>query len=134
MRRFTRLAAAGLLAVSVAATAQGPRLAALGAILPGSWQLREAGTDGASRTICVRDADALLQVRHGGSACARFTLDDGPRQATIRYTCPGQGNGRTTITVDNGSQLRIQTQGIAGGAPFDLDYEARRVGACGDLR
>lgn len=134
MRRFHRLAIAGLIAVSAAATGQGPRLAVLDAVLPGSWQLHEIGGPGQDRTICVRDPGLLLQIRHGTTACSRYVVAETPRSATINYTCPGMGNGRTTITVENGSLARIQTQGIAGGAPFDHDYEARRLSACGDAR
>ena len=116
--------------MSAVATAQGPRLAALDAVLPGSWTLHEIGAAGGDRTMCVGDAGALLQVHHAHISCARFVVADGPRTATIHYTCQGQGHGRTTITVEGSSLVRIQTQGIAGGAPFDVDYEARRGGAC----
>jgi hypothetical protein len=134
MRRIHRLAFAGLLLFSAAASGQGPRLAVLDAILPGAWQLHEIGAPPGGRAICVRDPGLLLQVQHGSVQCARFVLEDGARSATIHYTCPGQGNGRTSISVENGGLLRLKTQGIAGGAPFDYDYEVRRVGACADFR
>lgn len=134
MRRLHRLAAAGLIAVSAAATAQGPRLAILQTILPGNWQLREIGSAATPRALCVRDTALLLQMRHGASQCARFVVSDGTRSATIHYTCPGLGHGRTTITLESPTALRLQTQGIADGAPFDYDYEARRLGDCGDAR
>lgn len=130
MRRYVRLVAAGLIAVSAAATGQGTRPAVLDRLLPGSWTLHEAGSDGPDRSICVSDPGLLLQIHHGAMACARFTVSEGPRTATIHYTCPGQGHGRTTITADGTSTIRIQTQGIAAGAPFDVDYEARRGGPC----
>ena len=50
--------------------------------------------------------------------------------ATIRYTCPGRGHGLTTITVESGTVVRLQTQGLFHGAPFDLDYEGRWQGRC----
>ncbi len=130
MHRLHRLVGTGLLAMSAVATAQGPRLAVLDAITPGSWTLHETGTTGPDRAICVTDANALVQIHHAATACSRFVVAEGPRSATVHYTCPGQGHGRTTITVEGSSLIRIQTQGIAGGAPFDVDYEARRGGAC----
>ncbi len=130
MRRLHRVAAAGLIALSAVATAQGPRLALLEKVLPGSWALHEIGAAGGNRAICVRDPGMLVQVHHVSAACNRILVSEGPRTLTVQYTCPGQGHGRTTITVENPNLLRIQTQGLAGGAPFDVDYEARRGGEC----
>lgn len=130
MRRTARLAAAGLIAISAAAGAQAPRLAVLGHVLPGSWTLREIGAGGAARAMCIGDPGILLQIHHGTTACARFVVSSGPRTATVDYTCPGSGHGRTTLTAEGSSLVRIQTQGLANGAPFDVDYEARRGGTC----
>ena len=121
-------AAFALLACSVAGAAQAPRLAALSAITPGQWQLTETG--GAARSICVPDPLMLLQIEHGAAQCSRFVIADDRRSATVHYTCPGSGHGRTTISVVDGDQFHLQTQGIHDGAPFDTDYEARRIGAC----
>lgn len=129
-RHFPRLALAGLIAVSAAAPAQAPRIAALDLIAPGQWSLHEIGSSDPPASLCVREAGSLLQLRHGGVSCSRFVVDQGPREATVHYTCPGQGYGRTTLSVEDAGVVRVQTQGLLRGAPFDFDYEARRVGAC----
>ena len=130
MRRIFRLAAASLLALSAVATAQGARPALLERVQPGSWTLHVIGSKGGDRSICVRDVGALLQIHHGRASCSRFIVSESARVVTVQYTCPGQGYGRTTATVEGPDLMRIQTQGFAGGAPFDVDYEARRGGRC----
>ena len=130
MLRFAYLAAVGLVAVAVGAAAQGPRPALLDQLRPGSWTLHEIGSPAARRTICVTDAASLLQVHHGAAQCARFVVSSDQRTTTVSYTCAGQGYGRTTLTAESPTLVRIQTQGLAQGAPFDMDYEARRAGIC----
>ena len=122
------LLASALFLIAAAATAQG--LSTLERVTPGEWQLRELGAGGTTRSVCVRDARMLLQLQHPGAACSRFVVSDEPRTGTITYSCPGTGSGRTTITVESENLFRLQTQGIVRGAPFDLDYEGRRRGAC----
>lgn len=124
-----RPALAGLVFVlAAAAGAQG--MSALSVVTPGEWQLHEIGSRGAAKSICVHDPRLLLQVEHGTAACARFVVADTPHSATIRYTCPGRGHGLTTITVESGTVVRLQTQGLFRGAPFDVDYEGRWQGRC----
>ncbi|MEG3088117.1 DUF3617 domain-containing protein [Sphingomonas sp. PB4P5] len=119
------LAAAG----GGASAAQAPRLAALRAVAPGQWLLKEKG--GESRSLCVADPRALMQIEHGPAQCTRFIVADTPRSATVHYTCPGAGHGRSTISVEGKEQFRLETQGILDGAPFDTEYEGHRVGQCG---
>lgn len=102
---------------------------AMGGIELGQWQLKDA--EGAVRRICVRNRAMLLQLKHGGTQCTRVVMEDGPSTATVRYTCPGHGHGRTTLTVETPRLLSIDTSGIADGAPFAEQYEARKVGTCG---
>jgi hypothetical protein len=129
---FRRRGLAALLLVGglgAAAPAQAPQLNALTHIELGQWQLKEAG-GGAAQSLCVADPAVLLQLGHPRAQCSRLIIDDTAELATVQYTCPGIGHGRTTIAVETPRLLHLQTQGIASGAPFDLDYEARRVGAC----
>ncbi|WEK01728.1 MAG: hypothetical protein P0Y59_08660 [Candidatus Sphingomonas phytovorans] len=133
VQRIARRMVAGLLlaaALGTAAPARAPQLAVLAHIETGQWQLREAGSTAPARSLCVSDPAVLLQVGHVGVQCSRFVIDDTPESATVHYTCPGSGHGRTTLSLETPRLLHLQTQGIAGGAPFDLDYEARRTGAC----
>ncbi len=119
------LAAAG----GAAGAAQAPRLAALEAVQPGQWLLKEK--DGASRSLCVADPRSLMQIEHGGAQCSRFVVVNDPRSATVHYTCPGAGHGRSTINIEDRTQFRLQTQGILDGAPFDTEFEGHRIGHCG---
>ena len=133
VQRIARRAVAGLLlaaGLGTAAPARAPQLAVLTRIETGQWQLREAGSTASPRSICVSDPAVLLQIGHVGAQCSRFVIADAPDSATVHYTCPGAGHGRTALTLETPRLLHLQTQGMAGGAPFDLDYEARRVGAC----
>lgn len=132
-RHLVRPALAGLAAVAVAAgvaaPAGAPQFAALAGIEPGQWQLKETGGD-APRLLCLGDPRALLQIRHGAAVCSRYVITDTARSAVVHYTCPGAGHGRTTITIETPRLFKLQTQGIAEGAPFQMDYEARRTGTC----
>ena len=119
--------ASGAVAASPAAA---PTVAAFGQVEPGQWQLREVGSTTVARTICITDPDKLVQYQHVGAQCTRFVVDDQPRTATIHYTCPGAGHGRTTIRLETQRSFHLDTQGIAGGAPFDMGFEARRIGTC----
>jgi hypothetical protein len=128
-----RAALFGLLLIgglTAAAPARAPQLAVLTRIESGQWQLKEPGATAIARSLCITEPAVLLQLGHSGAQCSRFVIADTPDTATVHYTCPGAGHGRTTISMETPRLLRIQTQGIAGGAPFDLDYEGRRIGAC----
>ena len=133
IQRIARRGLAGLLlaaGLGTAAPARAPQLAVLTRIEAGQWQLREAGSTTPARSICVADPAILLQIAHVGAQCSRFVIADTADSATVHYTCPGAGHGRTALTMETPRLIHLQTQGIAGGAPFDLDYEARRTGAC----
>ena len=121
------LAAFGLIG---AAPAQGPGLKALAGIELGQWHLRAPDQVTGGRSICITDPQILLQIRHGGAQCSRFVIDDSPQSTTVSYSCPGSGHGRTTISVETPRLIRIDTQGVADGQPFALEFEGRRVGAC----
>lgn len=115
--------------LAFATPALAPQLAALSTIEAGQWELRDAD-GGATRAVCVADGRAFLQIRHTGNQCSRFVVADAPRAVTVHYTCPGAGHGRTTVSLQTPRSARIETQGVADGAPFQLAYSARRIGAC----
>lgn len=121
------IAGAGLAA---AAPARAPHLAVLSRIEPGQWQLKEPGAASVARSLCVADPAILLQLGHAGAQCTRLVIADAPDSLIVHYDCPGTGHGRTTIAVETPHLLHLQTQGIASGAPFDMNYELRRTGDC----
>lgn len=111
------------------ALAQGQ--SALSQVRAGEWQVHEVGTQTPVRAICVRDPRRLLQIEHAGAQCTHRTIAAGAKAATVRYTCPGAGAGTTELAVESGTSIRLHTQGVSRGAPFDATYEARFAGACG---
>lgn len=130
MERAVRAAALVLATMTAvaAAPAQAPRFAALDTVQQGQWQLREAG--GAARAMCVRDPAVLFQLRSRGAGCSRFVVENGATAATVHYTCPGRGHGRTTISVETPRLIHVSSEGIEGGAPFSIELEGRRTGEC----
>jgi len=106
-------------------------LTALAALRPGEWQLREIGAPAATaRALCVPNTNALLQLRHAGASCTRLVIKNGKDDATVQYSCPHAGWGRTSIHVETADLVRIDTQGIANNAPFEVSIEGRRLGEC----
>jgi hypothetical protein len=133
LMRFNRafpLALLGAALVSVAAPAQGPTLAMLDTLEKGNWELRERSGGGVVRSFCLGDARAFIQIQHSRGGCSRYVIADGADEVTVHYTCPGAGHGRTTIRRETNRLVQIDTQGIAGSAPFSSAYEARRTGGC----
>jgi hypothetical protein len=105
-----------------------PVPAALRGVERGQWILRSA--DG-ERKLCLTNVTALVQLAHGDQPCRQIVMDETPRSATVRYICPGHGQGRSVVSVETPRSLHLETQGVIDGAPFSEDYEARFVGTCG---
>ncbi len=127
--RWGALGLAGLFAVAAPVFALSvPKLEALAKLEPGRWQLREL--DGPARSICLADPAALVQLEHEGVSCEKEVLASEAGAATVEYTCPGRGFGRTSIRVETPRLARIDTQGFADGRPFAYRVEARKLGAC----
>jgi hypothetical protein len=115
---------------SPALTQKRPGLNALSRLEPGLWQIREFGQRSAAQSICVADPDLLTQVQHRGAPCSRLVIANEARSATVHYTCPAHGFGRTSVRVETSRLAKIDTQGIFDNAPFAYRAEARRVGTC----
>jgi hypothetical protein len=129
--RRSSMIAAGLLAIGLLtpAAAQTSSLAMLSALDDGQWEVRPR--DGSAvRRLCVRSGLELIQLEHSDSNCSRFVVEDGAKAVTVQYTCRGNGYGRTSIRRETSSLVQLDSQGIAGGLPFQFSAEARRVGAC----
>jgi hypothetical protein len=131
--RKTRLLAVVAATLAVPAWSQpasAPTLAALGVIESGQWQLRSRSDPSENRSICLGDTRTLLQIRHRNATCSRFVIANDIKAATVHYTCPGAGHGRTTVRVETPRLIQLDSQGIAENEPFSLAFEGRRVGAC----
>ena len=134
--RWVELVRAGVLGavltggLAVAAPAAGPTLAAVARIEAGLWQLKPIDGSAAPRTVCIGDARVLIQYGHSGAQCQHSVVTNDANVATVQYACPGVGHGLTSLKVATQRNFNLDTQGILNGAPFEQQYEARRIGAC----
>lgn len=117
-----------LAAMLVAADAPGPK--ALAATSPGLWEVTGQPLFPESRRLCLRDMASLAQIQQRGANCTRVVIRDLPSKTEIHYTCAGGGFGQSKIQLLTPRSLRVETQGIAAGAPFNYVFQARRVGDC----
>ncbi len=135
MRKWRVLSAAvGALLVSGATMAAAPQRTAstaLSRLQTGRYELKEVGSLAEPRVVCLADAAMLIQLQQPDTQCSRLIVADGADSTTINYTCVSGGHGRTVVTITTPRSFDLQTQGISSGAPFDIDYQGRRVGACG---
>jgi hypothetical protein len=137
--RAVRLAAGLATALLTVAAAPpksaGQSPAALSRLQPGLWHIRELGNDRAvPQTICIADPAMLLQVKHYKQPCSRLVIANQADQATVHYTCPANGFGRTWLRVETPRLAKIDTQGIVDKTPFAFRAEARLVGPCSAKR
>jgi hypothetical protein len=116
--------ALGLMSIA----ASGPH--ALAQASGGSWEVSRDARGGAARSLCLADPVMLGQWEHRGARCQRVVLSDQDNKAVIDYTCGEGGFGHSEITLLTPRTLRVATQGIARGAPFNYVLHARRVGNC----
>jgi hypothetical protein len=129
-RAFVAFAAIVLVAAPAVPQTRG-RLAALSHLEPGLWQLRDLDdARAAHQAICIGDPAILMQVQHRNAPCSRLVIANDPQGATVHYTCPASGFGRTSLRVETPRLARIETQGISDNAPFAYRLEARRTGSC----
>ncbi|SDA31794.1 hypothetical protein SAMN03159340_02687 [Sphingomonas sp. NFR15] len=134
MRRWRMICAgvaalAGTGAITAAVPDPGASVA-LSRIERGQYEIKVVGSEAPGRSVCIADAAMLLQMQHPGAACTRLVMADSPDSTTVNYTCSSGGHGRTVVTITTPRSFDIDTQGIASGAPFDLNYQGRRVGPC----
>ena len=117
-------------AVAVWALAAAGQPSALAQTRGGLWEVD--GAPGAAKPIlqCIPDTRVLAQFEHRGQACPRTVIANAGTNATIEYNCGSSGFGSSRITVLTPRSLRIETQGISKGLPFNYVIQARRVGDC----
>lgn len=133
MVKLSKMAAAGALIAGVAAiaplAAQGDAMALLDKLDRGQWSVTSRD-GGPNRSICLGDSAQLVQLRHGDAVCNRYVVEESPDRLTVQYTCKGNGYGRTSIRRETSGLVQIESQGVAGGRPFQFHAEARRTGSC----
>jgi len=122
------LTASGIAAAAaVVAAAQPPALAQT---QPGLWEI--SGAPGINTPVrqCVAEIAALARFEHRSRNCSARVLKDNGSSTAIDYSCGGAGFGHSEITVLTPRSLRIETQGISDGLPFNYVLQARRVDDC----
>lgn len=97
---------------------------------PGLWEL--SGMPGAKTPvrICVADVPSLARFEHRGKACTAKVLKQSGSLTAFEYSCGAAGFGHSDVEAITPRSLRISTQGISDGLPFNYVLQARRVDDC----
>jgi hypothetical protein len=96
----------------------------------GLWEVSRSATGAKAEKSCVPQAAALALWEHRGAKCTRTVISSTATEAVIHYTCQGRDFGHSSVKVITPRTLRIQTQGVSQGYPFNYVLHARRVGNC----
>lgn len=126
---MARISSSILLGAAAALAAAAPP-SALSQAQPGLWEI--SGAPGSSVPVrqCVAEIATLARFEHRASSCSAKVLADGASSTAIDYSCGGAGFGHSQIDVLTPRSLRISTQGISGGLPFNYVLQAHRVDDC----
>src|SRR5207245_10937590 len=117
-RRLTLACIAAAVAAVPVVIAAG-RPPALAQTQPGLWEI--SGAPGTRLPIrqCVSDMAALARFEHRARICTANVVSDDGTSAAIEYSCGGAGFGHSQIDVLTPRSVRISTQGISDGLPFN---------------
>jgi hypothetical protein len=130
MARIANLTFAGGGIASALALIAAAQPSALAQTQPGVWEI--SGAPGAKAPIrqCVGDVASLARFEHRSNQCTAKVLKDDGSSVAIDYSCGGAGFGHSEIDVITPRSLRISTQGISKGLPFNYVLQARRIDDC----
>jgi hypothetical protein len=96
---------------------------------PGLWEIIGPGGKAPQRQ-CVADVAALARFEHRAKACTAKVLKAAGSSVQVEYSCGSAGFGHSQIDVLTPRSLRVSTQGISDGLPFNYVLQAHRVGDC----
>lgn len=98
--------------------------------MPGLWEI--SGVPGAKAPVrqCVPEVAALARFEHRGRSCTARLLKSSGSTTSVEYSCGAAGFGHSEIEVITPRSLRISTQGISDGLPFNYVLQARRLDEC----
>ena len=122
------LAAAGLAAALTPVGAEPPP--SLVQVQPGLWEISGAPGSKAPVRQCIADLAALARFEHRANSCTAKVLKTSGSTTAFEYSCGGAGFGHSEIQVITPRSLRIGTQGISDGLPFNYVLQAHRVDDC----
>ena len=128
-RAFLTAAFGAPLAILAAPVVAQASLAMLDSLDKGGWELRVPRRSDRAQTVRAQRPRAY-PASPSGENCNRFVVQDSADEITVQYTCRGNGYGRTHIRKESTSLIQMDSQGIAGGKPFQFTAEARRTGNC----
>lgn len=117
-------------AVSAAIAIAAVRPGGIAAAQPGVWRVSRDASGNASEQVCLADPAFLAQWEGRASTCTRTPIVEDANQVTFDFKCGNGAFGRSKMTLLTPRSLRIETQGISGGAPFEYQLFARRTGTC----
>lgn len=97
---------------------------------PGLWEI--SGAPGARTPVrlCVADVPALSRFEHRGKTCTSKVLKRAGSLTAFEYSCGAAGFGHSDVEALTPRSLRISTQGISNGQPFNYVLQARRMADC----
>lgn len=116
--------------IGVASAWAAPRSAASAGVAPGLWEVGGLPGQKAPARECVALSGELAQLEHRGKRCSRKVVSDNGTAVLVEYSCTGRDFGRSKLTLLTPRSVRIETQGISDGLPFNYVAQARRVGDC----
>ena len=99
-------------------------------VQPGLWEI--SGIPGAASPLrqCVADVAVLARFEHRSSNCSSKVLRETGSATEIEYSCGAAGFGSSQVSVITPRALRIATQGISDGLPFNYVLQAHHIGGC----
>ena len=105
-------------------------LSGLAQAQPGLWAI--SGVPGAAAPVrqCFADVALLARFEHRTKSCSAKVLRDASSSTQIDYSCGPAGFGHSEVAVLTPRSLRISTQGISDGLPFNYVLQAHRISDC----
>ncbi len=97
---------------------------------PGLWEISGAPGTKAPVRQCVSNVVALARFEHRARNCGVKILKNSGNFTSLEYNCGSAGFGHSEIEVLTPRSLRISTQGISGGLPFNYVLQAHRIDDC----
>jgi hypothetical protein len=97
---------------------------------PGLWEVSGAPGAKVPVRLCVADVPSLARFEHRGKACTARVLKRVGTLTAFEYSCGAAGFGHSDVEALTPRSLRISTQGISDGLPFNYVLQARRMADC----
>src|SRR3954451_3879622 len=126
-RRLAALVLGSAPALALSAATQTPSV--LAQAQPGLWEV--SGVPGAAALRqCVADVALLARFEQREKSCKEHTIHEAGTLTVIDYSCGPAGFGHSEVTLLTPRSLRVATQGISQGLPFNYVFQAHRIGDC----